>query len=54
VLKNDKNEVFRAASDASKICDFILDKNRSRETPAEEGSYAASVMESRQMASRAL
>lgn len=29
-LKNDKNEIFRAARDAEKITDFILDSQRSR------------------------
>lgn len=48
VLKNDKNEVFKAVADASKACDFILDKNRSGETPAEEGPCAAAITESRQ------
>ena len=43
VLKNDKNEVFKAASDASKICDFILGKSRTVETPAVEGNHAAIV-----------
>jgi len=31
-LINDKNEIFPAASAASKACDFTLDKNRSVET----------------------
>jgi antirestriction protein ArdC len=46
VLKNDKNEVFRAASDTSKICDFILGKTQAVETPAAEGygTFAASAM----------
>jgi antirestriction protein ArdC len=45
-LKNDKNEIFRAASAASKVCGFILDRNRSVETPAEEGPYATAITES--------
>jgi hypothetical protein len=45
---------FKAAADASKACDFILGKNRSVETPAEEGPYAAAVSESRQASARAL
>jgi antirestriction protein ArdC len=53
-LKNDKNEIFRAASAASKACDFILDKNRSVETPAAEGPYAAAVSASRESTARAL
>jgi antirestriction protein ArdC len=48
VLKNDKNEVFRAASDASKICDFILGKDRAIETPAVEGPHAAAISASRE------
>jgi antirestriction protein ArdC len=31
VLKNDKNEVFRAASDASKICDYILQREKAQD-----------------------
>jgi putative DNA primase/helicase len=53
-LENDKNEIFRAASSASKACYYILDKNRSVETPAEEGPYAAAITESRQPSTRAL
>lgn len=53
-LKNDKNEIFRAASAASKACDFILDKNRFVETPAVEGAHAAAVSASREPAARAL
>lgn len=53
-LKNDKNEIFRAASAASKACDYILDKNRAVGAPAEEGPYAAAVTESRQTSARAL
>ena len=53
VLKNDKNEVFKAAADASKACDFILDKNRSVES-SEEGQFAAAIAESRQASARAL
>lgn len=29
-LKNDKNEIFRAAADASKACDFLLEKERAK------------------------
>jgi putative DNA primase/helicase len=54
VLKNDKNEVFKAASDASKICDFILGKNRTVETPAVEGHHAAIVSGTRREQSRAI
>ena len=52
--ENDKNEVFKAAADASKACDFILDKNRSIEAPAEEGPYTAATTESREASARAL
>lgn len=53
-LKNDKNEIFRAASAASKACDYILGKDRAIETPAVEGTYAASVTASRSNEPRAL
>jgi antirestriction protein ArdC len=54
VLKNDKNEVFKAAADASKACDFILGKDRAIETPAIEGPYATAVSASRSNEPRAL
>jgi antirestriction protein ArdC len=54
VLKNDKNEVFRAASDASKACDYLLAKEKTIEPPAAEGPHAAAVSESRQSAARTL
>lgn len=34
-LKNDKNEIFRAAADASKACDFLLEREREREKQSE-------------------
>ena len=51
-LKNDKNEIFRAASAASKACDYVLGKQRNVEQP--EGPYAAAVSESRAVSARAL
>jgi antirestriction protein ArdC len=54
VLKNDKNEVFKAASEASKACDFILQKDRAIETPEVETSHAAAVSASREPAARSL
>jgi len=54
VLKNDKNEVFKAAADASKACDYILGKNREIENPDMEGSHAAAVSESRVAGARTL
>lgn len=37
VLKKDKNEIFRAAKDASKATDFLLDKERQREQELGQG-----------------
>jgi antirestriction protein ArdC len=54
VLKNDKNEVFRAAADASKACDYLMAKERAVEPSAVEGPYAAAVSASRCNESRAL
>jgi len=31
VLKNDKNEVFRAAADASKACDYLLQRDKAQD-----------------------
>jgi putative DNA primase/helicase len=33
-LKNDKNEIFRAASAASKACDLLLQRDKAQEFPA--------------------
>jgi antirestriction protein ArdC len=33
-LKDDKNEIFRAASDASKACDYLLEREREKAEPA--------------------
>ena len=33
-LKNDKNEIFRAAADASKACDYLLEREREKSEPA--------------------
>jgi len=46
-LKKDKNEIFRAASAASKATDYVLNVNRNVETPRMEESHAASVNGSR-------
>ena len=54
-LKNDKNEIFRAASAASKACDFVLGKDRAIDSPQPaEGPYAAAVSASRSNEPRAL
>lgn len=39
VLKNDKNEVFRAASDASKICDYLHSLENGKVKPTEPASH---------------
>jgi len=39
-LRKDKNEIFRAASAASKATDYVLNLNRAVETPAIGGSHA--------------
>jgi len=55
VLKNDKNEVFKAAADASKACDYILGKDRAVDSPQPaEGPYATAITASRSDESRAL
>jgi antirestriction protein ArdC len=46
VLKNDKNEVFRAAADASKACDYVLNINREIAEPA-EGNHVSTLLASR-------
>lgn len=33
-LKNDKNEIFRAAADASKACDYLLARERAKAEPS--------------------
>ena len=38
-LKDDKNEIFRAAADASKACDFLLEKERSKSEEVESGPH---------------
>lgn len=53
-LKKDKNEIFRAASAASKACDYILSKNRELETPEAEGTHATAVSASRESGTRAI
>jgi len=44
-LKNDKNEIFRAASAASAATDYVLalDKTRTPEQPETEGSHTERV-----------
>jgi antirestriction protein ArdC len=54
VLKNDKNEVFRAASDASKACDYLMNKEKSVEPPAVEGHHAAKLSGTRSEQGRAI
>lgn len=46
-LKDDKNEIFRAASQASAATDYVLGKNRSIEQPEPE-THAERVIASRQ------
>ena len=43
VLKNDRREIFRAASDATKIVDFMLGRNQDETATANETSDAATV-----------
>jgi antirestriction protein ArdC len=38
-LKNDKNEIFKAAADASKACDFLLQRERENTNEAEQVSH---------------
>jgi antirestriction protein ArdC len=49
VLKNDKNEVFRAAADASKACDYLHSLENGKVKAAEPGPFtereAAAVQE---------
>jgi antirestriction protein ArdC len=46
-LKNDKNEIFRAASAASKACDFVLQNQREAEiTPATQANWQEKVANS--------
>jgi antirestriction protein ArdC len=40
VLKNDKNEVFRAAADASKACDYLHSLENGKVKSAEPGPYS--------------
>jgi hypothetical protein len=46
--------VLKAASDASKICYFILGKNRTVETPAAEEPHATAVSASRASSAKSL
>jgi antirestriction protein ArdC len=45
VLKNDKNEVFKAASDASKICDYLHSLENGKVKSEEPGPHTARVSE---------
>jgi antirestriction protein ArdC len=45
VLKNDKNEVFKAASDASKICDYLHSLENGKVRTAQPGPHTARVSE---------
>jgi antirestriction protein ArdC len=42
-LKEDKNEIFRAAADASKACDYLLERERSKADEPQPGSYTQRV-----------
>jgi antirestriction protein ArdC len=39
VLKNDKNEVFRAAADASKACDYLHSLENGKVKSAQPGPF---------------
>jgi putative DNA primase/helicase len=54
VLKNDENEVFRAASDASKACDYLMKKEKSVEPSAVEGHHAAKLSGTRSEQGRSI
>jgi antirestriction protein ArdC len=53
-LKNDKNEIFRAASAASKAADYVLNIDRTVELPVEEGHHAARISAARTDETRAI
>jgi antirestriction protein ArdC len=53
-LKDDKNEIFRAASAASKAADYVLGIDRTIQTPTTEETHAESVTASRSKRARAL
>jgi antirestriction protein ArdC len=42
-LKNDKNEIFKAAADASKACDYLLQRERGKEEEHRPVSHAEKV-----------
>ncbi|MBV8810577.1 MAG: hypothetical protein JO033_18060 [Acidobacteriaceae bacterium] len=42
-LKNDKNEIFRAAADASKACDYLLQVEREKTTEQQPASHAVRI-----------
>jgi antirestriction protein ArdC len=55
VLKNDKNEVFRAAADASKACDYLHSLENGKVKSAEHGPFTereAAAVQERQARSR--
>jgi antirestriction protein ArdC len=43
VLKNDKNEVFRAAADASKACDYLHSLENGKVKAAQPGPHTERV-----------
>jgi antirestriction protein ArdC len=51
-LKKDKNEIFRAASAASKAADYVLGVSRAVESPSGHGPHASNAVESRDTARR--
>jgi antirestriction protein ArdC len=53
-LRKDKNEIFRAASAASKAADYVLGVGRTLQTPTTEGHHAANLNASRASRARAL
>ena len=54
VLKNDKNEVFRAAADASKACDYLhsLEHGEVKEQPGPHAERISAETQERQRRSR--
>jgi antirestriction protein ArdC len=44
-LKDDKNEVFKAAADASKALDYVLALERERQAPALPGTHAQRIID---------
>ena len=40
MLKNDKNEVFKAASEASKVCDYLHSLENGKVKAADSGEFS--------------